>query len=183
MHPGGVAPTQANLKHTRRGRSDKDIPLLGLPSPQLHSRSRKQTLLKRALSGPDGLAGAQRLLSCAVAHNVSTPYPLESPFPLLAAHSTTHDYAHCIRSTPYSKEWRWKMPFNLAAPLCRVRSVKPQRLRYKLSTVYSHGPGAVNQLTRLRARPPVSRTTRIQVDVYLGPWLSKSATPPPLGPK
>ncbi len=51
---------------------------------------------------------------------VSTPYPLGSPFPLLAAHCTTHDYAHCIRSTPYSKEWRWKMPFNLAAPLCRL---------------------------------------------------------------
>jgi hypothetical protein len=61
---------------------------------------------------------------------VSTPYPLESPCPLLAAHCTTQGYAHCIRSTPYSKEWRCKMPFDLAAPLCRVRSVKPQRLLF-----------------------------------------------------
>ncbi len=45
------------------------------------------------------------------------------------------------------------MPFNLAAPLCKVRSVKPRLLRYKLSAAYSHRPGAVSQLTRLR--PPV----------------------------
>ena len=40
----------------------------------------------------------------------TTPNPLESPFPLPAAHCATNRYAHCIRSTPYAIEWRWKMP-------------------------------------------------------------------------
>jgi hypothetical protein len=43
---------------------------------------------------------------------------------------------------------------NLAAPFCRFRSVKPQQLRYKLSTAYAHRSGAVNLLTRLLSPSP-----------------------------
>jgi hypothetical protein len=104
-------------------------------APARDARVRRPRFLpppSRASSATACTCRSDRRPHCAArARRVSTPYPLESPFPLLTAHCTTYGYAHCIRSTPYSKEWRWKMPFNLAAPLCRVRSVKPQRLRYR----------------------------------------------------
>ena len=58
-----------------------------------------------------------KLRSCfaTVSSGVSPPTTRLVP----AARCTTNDYAHCIRSTSYSKDWRWKMLFNVAAPIDR----------------------------------------------------------------
>jgi hypothetical protein len=73
----------------------------------------------------------------------------------------------------HDKRGPCEIPLNLTAPISRVRSVKPQRLRLgsKLSTASPprRRPGSVHQLERALLRPPARahRTTRIQVDVCL----------------
>ncbi len=70
-----------------------------------------------AASGPRSIAGRrlEQPFGSRAASGDTSPCPWTTPFPLPAAHCTTNRYAHCIRSTPCSMEWRWKMPFHLAA--------------------------------------------------------------------
>ncbi len=69
-------------------------------------------------------------------------HPRPPPRSYRATHCATRVCAHCISSTPYSKDGRLGTPFEPAAPLCTVRTVRPQRLRYKVPTAYSHRPEA-----------------------------------------